>query len=163
MKYKLFLIAMSLTFTAAYAFHLNRLNSQPVPYPEGYRNWIHVKSGLTGSASPMFNKLGGFHHIYANPEAITGYKTGKFPEGSMIVFDKIEMIDDGKGNISEGKRKWLDVMIKRERSDSTGGWDFDEFLGDSKTEHPAAVVITGCYRCHAADKTRRIVFSQLRN
>jgi hypothetical protein len=163
MKHKLFLIAPSLLFTIAYATHLGGLSSPQVSYPEGYRNWAHVKSGLTASANPLFANLAGFHHIYANSKALAGYQTGKFPEGSVIVFDKIEMVDDGKGNISEGKRKWIDVMVKRDRVDSIGGWDFDEFVGDSQTERAAPAMITNCRRCHAGDKTKRFVFSQLRN
>jgi hypothetical protein len=34
-----------------------------VPYPEGYRGWVHVRSGLTGPESPSYKATGGLHHI----------------------------------------------------------------------------------------------------
>jgi hypothetical protein len=59
----------------------------PVAYPEGYRSWVHVKSALVSPAHPSFASLGGFQHIYANPEGMVGYRTRAFPEGSIVVFD----------------------------------------------------------------------------
>ena len=36
---------------------------EKVPYPDGYRRWTHVRSGLTGPESPDFKNTGGIHHI----------------------------------------------------------------------------------------------------
>ncbi len=61
-----------------------------VPYPAGYRNWHHVKSMVIEEGHPLFGAFGGIHHLYANPKAIEGYKSGKFPDGAVIVFDLLE-------------------------------------------------------------------------
>lgn len=37
----------------------------PVAYPEGYRDWAHVKRTLTGPARRNFATNGGSHPIYA--------------------------------------------------------------------------------------------------
>src|SRR5262245_18824090 len=62
-------------------------------YPEGYRGWTHVKSALVSPAHRNFANTGGFQHIYANPQAMNGYRTRTFPEGSIIAFDWLEMTD----------------------------------------------------------------------
>jgi hypothetical protein len=147
----------------AYAFRWHPSYTDLVPYPEGFRSWVHVKTGLTGPKSKFFDQFGGFHHIYANNEALVGYKTGKFPKGSVLVFDKHEMLEDSSGNISEGKRKWIDVMVKDGRADSTGGWSFEEFRGDSRTERSVMdLAAVKCFNCHAVKKAHDFVFSDLK-
>lgn len=39
-----------------------------VPYPEGYREWMHVKSALITPQSRSFKRFGDLHHIYANKQ-----------------------------------------------------------------------------------------------
>src|ERR1043165_9995737 len=56
-----------------------------VPYPDGFRSWQHVKSVVVGPEASGFRNRGGFHHFYANAVAIEGYRSGKFPNGSVIV------------------------------------------------------------------------------
>jgi len=156
----LFVSATLLCMAYANSFY----KEQPkVPYPEGFRQWKHVKSGAIGPKSKGFAQFGGFHHIYANSEALKGYESGIFPQGSVLVFDKFEMIDDGNGNITEGKRTSMDVMLKDIRYDSTGGWGYEEFLGDSKTERAPKMLMTGCYQCHSNKKSSDFVFSKMRN
>lgn len=58
-----------------------------VPYPEGYRNWTHVKSMLIEPGHPLENPFQGIHHVYGNAEAIQGLADGKYAEGSVLVFD----------------------------------------------------------------------------
>ena len=59
----------------------------PVPYPVGYREWVHVSSMVIEPGHPLFDSFGGLHHLYANAKAMEGYRSGIFPEGSVIVFD----------------------------------------------------------------------------
>ena len=61
-------------------------NNQEVPFPEGYRAWHHVKSVVAGPGSKSFASEGGkIFQFYANPPAVEGYRTGKFPNGAIIV------------------------------------------------------------------------------
>ena len=43
-----------------------------VAYPDGFRTWSHVKSGVIGPQHKNFASSGGLHHVYANPEAMSG-------------------------------------------------------------------------------------------
>src|SRR5262245_18615375 len=134
-----------------------------VVYPQDYRKWVHVKSALIGPQSPAYAQYGGLHHIYANETAIAGYRTGQFADGSVIVFDLLET-RESSGTTVEGRRRFIDVMIKDSRQYAeTGGWGFEEFKGDSSTERAlTAQARTACYSCHAAMKGHDFVFSAFR-
>jgi hypothetical protein len=49
-------------------------STKEVPYPEGYREWKHIKTAIIGPKSPAFEHFGSFHRIYANAKAVEGYK-----------------------------------------------------------------------------------------
>jgi hypothetical protein len=133
-----------------------------VAYPEGYRNWVHVKSGVISPAHAQFASIGGFQHIYANPAAMTGYRTRAFPEGSIVAFDWLEMRDKN-GAFEEGPRRQVDVMVKdAKRFASTGGWGFQRFVKDSKTELAAAPSPQQCFACHDNLKKDGLILSQYR-
>ncbi len=132
-----------------------------VPYPEGYRTWVHVKSALVSARHPDFARSGGFRHIYANPQAVIGYRTGTFPDGSTIVVDWLEGQDDN-GAFTEAARRRLDIMVKDQtRFAATRGWGFDQFKGDSRTERMGTSP-TQCVTCHSGPGTRDLVFSKFR-
>jgi hypothetical protein len=137
--------------------------SPEVPYPDGYRDWRHVKSMVIAEGHPLFASFGGIHHIYANGPALQGYDKGTFPDGSIIVFDLLEAPAAG-GAITEGPRKVLGVMQKdATRWPATGGWGFEGFKGDSRTERAVGTsASTACFACHTPQKARDFVFSRLR-
>lgn len=145
--------------TALGAYHGRAADSEKVPYPLGYRSWTHVRTVLVGPQSPFFESGGGMHHIYANAKAIEGYNTGHFPDGSILVFDLLETREKD-GTISEGPRKRIDVMLKdSDHFSSTGGWDFERFLGDTKTPALTEEHRKACFQCHEQAKTHEFVFS----
>ncbi|MBV9268837.1 MAG: cytochrome P460 family protein, partial [Acidobacteriaceae bacterium] len=94
-------------------------NSAEVPFPEGYASWQHVKSVVIGPEHKSFASEGGkVFHFYANPQAIEGYRTGRFPNGSVIVRETLRTIageGESKGILTEGERSSLDVMVKDDR------------------------------------------------
>jgi hypothetical protein len=132
-----------------------------VPYPEGYRHWTHVKTYIVGPKSLAFKFIGGFNHVYANDAALVGYKTGHFPNGSIIVSDVIQAKEDSV-DIREGARHHLDVMVRDSlKYADAGGWRFEEFQGNSPTTRlltPQTRVI--CSNCHS--KRKDMVFSVYR-
>jgi hypothetical protein len=134
-----------------------------VAYPDGYRDWHHVKSMVIQPGHGLYEAFGGIHHLYANRKALEGYRTGKFPDGSVIVFDLLEAPVEG-GAITEGKRKVVGVMARDARKfAATGGWGFEGFKGDSRTERAVgADAAKACFACHAPQKDRGYVFSSLR-
>jgi len=138
-------------------------DTPPVPYPEGYRDWTHVKSMVIEKGHPLYAAFGGIHHLYANRQALQGYRSGKFPAGSIIVFDLREAKTGGSA-IQEGARKVLGVMHKDPAKwKDTGGWGFEGFKGDSRSERAVAGnAAAACFQCHTAQKDRDFVFSRYR-
>src|SRR5688572_2776531 len=125
------LIAMSVM---ALSILLRAGPADEVPYPVGYRQWPHVKTALIGPQSPAFESFGGLHHIYANEKAMEGYRSGRFPDGSVLVFELLETRENA-GVTTEGPRRRVGVMVKDvNRYAKTGGWGFESFQGDSQTE-----------------------------
>jgi hypothetical protein len=61
-----------------------------IDYPSDYRYWTHIKSIVIQKDHPVHESFGGIHHIYANKQALIGYRTGNFPEGSIISFDLLD-------------------------------------------------------------------------
>jgi hypothetical protein len=133
-----------------------------VAYPDGYRSWQHVKSMLIEPGHPLYESFGGLHHIYANETALRGYRQGRFADGSVIVFDLLEAVRADNA-VTTGKRKVLGVMEKNTRRfASTGGWGFEGFKGDSRTDRAVgANAEKACFGCHQSRKQHDYVFSEL--
>lgn len=155
---KRLLVLLALVSCAALA-----ADPSPVPYPKGYRDWTHVKSMVIEKGHPLYEAFGGIHHLYANKQALQGYKSGKFPAGSVIVFDLLEA-KSGDNAIQEGTRKVVGVMHKDpEKWKETGGWGFEGFKGDSRTERAVAKnAAAACFQCHTSQKDKDFVFSNYR-
>ena len=157
---KLFVLAATSLLTSP----LFAADSAPVPYPEGYRQWVHVKSMTIHQGHALYEAFGGIHHLYANRRAEQGYKSGKFADGSVIVFDLLEA-KSADHTVQEGARKVRGVMHKDGRKyKDTGGWGFEGFKGDSKTDRAVGNnAATACFQCHTAQKSNDYVFSTFRN
>jgi hypothetical protein len=156
---RLFCLAIvMLILTTSFTF--DSYTEPDVPFPVGYRNWTHIKTGYIGPQNPQFRFAGGYHHIYANEKALLGYETGNFPEGSVLVFDVIDAIEEN-GNIRQGKRKHIDVMFKdSSKYSTTGGWGYEEFSeGDSTKPTLTPQIKTSCFNCHT--RQTDFVFSEL--
>lgn len=129
-----------------------------VPFPSGYREWMHVKSVLIGAQSPAFAGSGGLHHIYANEQAMTGYRTGRFPTGAVIVFDLLDVVEKD-GITSEGARARIDVM----QLNGSGVWEFGRFMKGLPAERfTDAAAIAQCTTCHKNAPGGDFVFSEYR-
>jgi len=101
------------------------------------------------------------HHIYANAKAVEGYRTGRFPDGAIIVFDRFRLQVNG-ATTKIGDRQLVDVMVRDSaRFRDTGGWGFDEFVGDSRVDHafePSKAAAT-CFTCHTQRRENGYVFT----
>jgi len=159
MNQKLKLGFLAITLTLSITVH-----AEDVPYPDGYRNWHHVKSMVINPEHALYGSFGGIHHLYANNKAMKGYAKGKFPNGAIIVFDLLEA-NDGGNAIVEGKRKIVGVMHKNsKRYAATGGWGFEGFKGDSKTDRAVGnSAASACFGCHQPKRNEDYVFSTTRN
>jgi hypothetical protein len=137
--------------------------SPKVAFPDGYRSWQHVKSVVIGPEHKSFASEGGkIFHFYANPLAVEGYRTGKFPNGSILVRETLRTVageGDSKGVLKEGERSGVDVMRKDDKLyQETGGWGFDTF--DTKNTGLAEKDRAQCYACHSRQKEHDLVFSK---
>lgn len=164
MKRTIMLIALASACLLAPA--LSGMPAGQVAYPQGYRQWVHIRSALIGAANPAFATSGGIHHIYANEKAMEGYRTGKFPDGSILVADFLETRENPAqpGITTEGARRRIDVMMKDSKQYAeTGGWGFEQFKGDSQTERlVTAEGAAKCFACHSTQKGTDAVFSKFR-
>lgn len=135
-----------------------------VPYPEGYRDWQHVKSMVIEQGHPLFASFGGIHHLYANDKALEGYRSGEFPDGAVIVFDLLEAVHENNA-VTEGARKVAGVMHKdAAKYAETGGWGFEGFAGGNPDERVVgANAKEACFSCHAPQEENDFVFSALRD
>lgn len=155
-------VLVFLSVLVALLAHSVALNAQEVAYPEGYRQWTHVKSMIIQQGHPLYDAFGGIHHIYANDSALQAMKEGKpYPDGAVLVFDLLEA-EAGDHAITAGDRKVLGVMSKdAARFSATGNWGFEAFKGDTR----ARVVEdanTACFECHESQKDQDYVFSTYR-
>lgn len=153
----------ALPFIFLAAFATSARAAEAVPYPEGYRDWSHVKTMIINAGHPLYEAFGGIHHLYANKKALEGYRSGKFADGAVIVFDLIEA-KAADNTVQEGARKVVGVMQRDgRRYRETGGWGFEAFKGDSKTERVVAGnAVKACFECHAGQKDKDYVFSAYR-
>ena len=154
---------LTLIATLALAAQALAADAPPVAYPEGYRQWTHVKSMVIQPGHALYDAFGGIHHLYANAKAEAGYKSGKFADGSVIVFDLLDA-KAADNAVQEGARKIVGVMVKNAAAyKDTGGWGFEGFKGDSKTERAVGKnAATACYQCHTSQKDKDFVFSAYR-
>ncbi|MES0872670.1 cytochrome P460 family protein [Sinimarinibacterium thermocellulolyticum] len=135
-----------------------------IPYPDGYRNWRHVKSMVIQPGHALFDAFGGIHHLYANDKSLQGYETGQFPDASVIVFDLLDA-SAADHAITEGARKVVGVMHKdAKKFAATGGWGFEGFGGGDRDKRVVGKnAATACFACHAAQKDHDYVFSSARD
>jgi hypothetical protein len=152
------LVIVALVSSAATAL----AQDKPVPFPEGYLRWTHVKTMIITPGHPLYETFGGMHFIYANPRAMEGYRKGKFDDGSIIVFDLVEAASKDD-TISEGRRKLVAVMYKQSSQyEDTGGWGFESFKGSRRDRAVAGSAKAACFECHATQSRMDYVFSSPR-
>jgi hypothetical protein len=152
-------IALSIVVAALSASLLCAADS--VEYPDGFRRWVHVGTGviLPGGALPESEQ--GMHHVFANPKAVDGYAKGDFADGSIIVYELREA-QQKNGIILEGDRRRVDVMIKDSNLyKNTGGWRFERFYANDQAQNAVPDGGASCFACHASVKTHGFVFTEL--
>ena len=132
-----------------------------VQFPDGFRHWVYVGTGVRlPGGNPQFKSEEGMHHVFANEKAAAAYASGDFPDGSMIVYELRET-QEKNGGISEGDRKRVDVMIKDSRLTSTGGWRFERFWGNDQAANALTDSGASCFQCHSRASAHGFVFSQI--
>jgi len=156
------LVVLTSLFLSSVLSSVTNAADQSVPYPEGYRDWSHVKSMVIEPGHTLANPFQGIHHVYGNSQAIQGLKDGEYPDGAVLVFDLLNYIKQDQ-TIQETDRKLIGVMHKdAKRYKDTGGWGFEGFAADSTTKRLTTDGGKGCFSCHAPKADQSYVYSQYR-
>jgi hypothetical protein len=135
--------------------------AESVQYPDGFRRWVHVGTGVILPGGTLPESEQGMHHVFANPKAADGYASGDFADGSIIVYELREA-QQKSGVIFEGDRRRVDVMIKdSDLYKSTGGWRFERFWANDQTKDAVPDAGASCFACHTNAKAHGFVFSEL--
>ena len=121
---------------AVAALTLTALHSdEGVHYPDGFRRWVHVGTGVILPDQPSAEERRRDASRLRQSKAAEAYVGGDFPDGSVIVYELRET-QQNNGVITEGARRRVDVMIKDSNlNKSTGGWRFERFFGDQQAEN----------------------------
>jgi hypothetical protein len=154
---------LALAFATSYCDLRSDEPPNHIVFPAGYRDWVHVKSGVIGPEFPMYESEGGIHHVYANKTALAGFNKGTFEDGSVLVYDLLTLSEKA-GVGTEGARRRIDVMVRdSKRYTASGGWGFGRFMGDDHDHDVLTPEVTKvCYQCHETRKAHGFVFSDLR-
>jgi len=157
------LLSVSALLVATLVLPQITLGDDLIDYPDGYRLWAHVKSMTIHENHPLQNPFLGIHHVYANARALNGMKTGRFADGSMLVFDQLKS-QSAEGASVEGDRVLIGVMVKDDqRFPKTNGWGYEAWKGDSRSERLVKDQGVSCHGCHTQRKSNDYVFSQWRD
>jgi hypothetical protein len=161
----------AIAFAATIRAESESSNPPAVPYPDGYRQWQHVNSVVMPAKMSDGKTMGAdgqppaphglIFNVYANEKAQEGYRTGHFPEGSVLIADWFFLEEKGPA-LMQGARKSVDVMIRDARYAETGGWGFENFDRDSRTiRNVGSKAVKSCFECHSRAKEHEFVFSSL--
>ncbi len=148
-------------FAAAALLLVGALWAESVEYPNNFRDWARVRTGVVlPDADAKLMSEEGMHDIFANQEAIGGYASGDFPDGSVVVYELREA-EPANGVIVEGERKRVDVMIKNSSLyKNTGGWRFERFWANDQTHDALNDSGAMCFSCHTKAQTHGFIFSK---
>ena len=121
-----------------------RPTANDVPFPDGFRDWFLVNTMIVTKDSPIFDQIGGLHHIYVNKVAFATLKASgpyPYPDGSVFA-DDVHDFSVKDGSYVEGNKKAVTVIVKdAKKYASTGGWGFQVWAGGDPLE-------TADRRCH---------------
>jgi hypothetical protein len=100
------------------------------------------------------------HNVYANAKALDGYRTGRFPDGSVPVFDLFEAAERSHDQRGGTPRAARDAQ-GHERYAATAGWGWERFAGGEPGKRQVdAVTAQKCVACHARQKAHDYVFTR---
>ncbi len=122
-------------------------------FPEHYREWVFLTSGVDMSYNPKAQDGGHsmFDNVFVNPSAYRAFEqTGTWPDGTVMVLE-IRGGESGRSINVNGKTQSVEVMglevHVKNRARLQGGWGFFSFDDD-----PASAKLiprpASCYTCH---------------
>jgi len=138
--------------------------AQELDFPTGYREWIHLTTGIDMSYNPTFMRMGHhmFDNVYAEPSAYREFlKTGTWPDKARLVLEVREATTEGSinkaGSFQTGEPMGVEVHMKD--AGLPGGWGFFTF-GDDDKKTEIVPQDAECYACHRKDGAVDTTFVQ---
>ena len=120
-------------------------------FPEKYREWVFLSSGMDMSYSPAANAANHsvFDNVFVNPAAYqTFMETGKWPEQTTLVLEirgaESNRSINKRGRTQSAELMGLEVHVKDKSL--AGGWGFFEF--DNGVSAKLIERSASCYTCH---------------
>ncbi len=137
--------------------------------PEGYREWVFIGATLGMSYSEGASEAAPgpqeFHNLYITPAAYREYKkSGKFPEGTMLVMEKLSagsrVSPNQRGNF-EDKALGIEVALK-DSSQYDESWAYFNFIRRDGSAAPSVKAFNkeSCWACHNEHAATDNVFTQ---
>ena len=130
--------------------------------PTGFDHWFLVNSMIVTKDSPLFDAIGGLHHIYVNSVGLPRLKTGgsaPYPDGTIFT-DDVRDFALADGTFSQGFRKAIPVMLKdAKKYAATGGWGFQAWAGGDPEKPLVNDPVKTCFACHMPQKSNDYTFS----
>jgi hypothetical protein len=137
--------------------------------PEGYREWVFIGATLgmsyregEAAAAPGPQE---FHNLYIAPAAYREYKkSGKFPEGTMLVMEKMtaasQVSINQRGHFQD-KAVGIEVALK-DSSQYDEGWAYFNFIRRDGSAAPSVKAFKkeSCWACHNEHAATDNVFTQ---
>src|SRR5471032_452292 len=123
--------------------------------PAGFEHWYLVNSMVVTKDSPLFDAIGGLHHIYVNAVGLSRLKKGgstPYPDGTIFTDDvrDVSLVD---GSYVQGSRKAIPVMVKdAKKYASTGGGGFQSWAGGDPKKPRFTDAAKMCFACHMPQK-----------
>jgi hypothetical protein len=121
--------------------------------PEGYREWMFVGASIGMGYKEGESKSPAFHNIFIQRQAYDHFvKTGKFPDKTMLVMEKVEAGTD----VSINKRgrfghnfAGIEAAVKDE-SRFAEKWAYYHFIGEGGVALAKAKAFPkeSCWNCH---------------
>jgi Cytochrome P460 len=120
-------------------------------FPEHYREWVYLSSGLGMSYNKVAPDHPRFDNVFVNPSAYKAFlATGTWPDKTVLVLE-VRGVDthasiDQHGQSQSPEIVGLEAHVRDEKL--PGKWGFFEF--DSDHHGPAKIVPrpASCYTCH---------------
>lgn len=132
-------------------------------YPENYREWVYLSSGLDMSYSDRAMDHSMFDNVFAEPSAYREFvRTGTWPDGTQLALEVRAASEKGSIN-KHGKFQTEEVMgmevhvkdVKRFQ----GGWAFFSFRDAGAAKMiPTTQDCYSCHQQHAAVDTTFVQF-----
>ncbi len=134
-------------------------------FPDGYREWIYLSSGLDMSYRETAGADGHsmFDNVFADPGSYRQFlSTGTWPEGTLLVMEVRGAAQKGSinrsGRFQTGDAMGVEVHVKDGKR-FAGGWAFFAFAGTQPAAQiPTTAQCYSCHRDHAAVDTTFVQF-----